>query len=279
MRSPASPFVDPGQVRGPLYASADRLARRTSALHRARVSGRHAAGVIADLAAGVAVTSAPVIADIGCGRGTTTCLLAGRLPQAQIIAIDLSAALLTTARNRLPAAARAGAVGADFHRLPLRDGVCDLAVAAFCLYHSRSPGQVIAEIARCLAPGATAIIAVKSENSYQELDLLMATSGLAPHAADRPSLYETAHSGNIEHLAAPSVDVRQVVHDTHAFTFPALADLAEYLTTSPKYELPAALTSDPATLADELRRRLPDEPFTMTSVVTYLVARRTTATP
>jgi len=197
MRSPASPFVDPGQVRGPLYASADRLARRTSALHRARVSGRHAAGVIADLAAGVAVTSAPVIADIGCGRGTTTCLLAGRLPQAQIIAIDLSAALLTTARNRLPAAARAGAVGADFHRLPLRDGVCDLAVAAFCLYHSRSPGQVIAEIARCLAPGATAIIAVKSENSYQELDLLMATSGLAPtrptgQASTRPPTAATS---------------------------------------------------------------------------------------
>jgi hypothetical protein len=149
----------------------------------------------------------------------------------------------------------------------------------FCLYHSRSPGQVIAEIARCLAPGATAIIAVKSEDSYQELDLLMAASGLDPYAPGRPSLYETANSANIEHLAAASLDVRQVVHDIHAFTFPALADLAEYLATSPKHELPAALTSDPATLAGELRRRLPDQPFTMTSVVTYLVAQRTTATP
>jgi len=278
MRSPANPFTDPGQVRESLYVSAGRLARRTSALHRARARGRHAAEVIAELAAGAAVTSAPVIADIGCGRGTTTCLLAERLPQARIIAIDLSAALLTTARNRLPAAARAGAARADFHRLPLRDGAYDLAVAAFCLYHSRSPGQVIAEIARCLAPGA-AIIAVKSEDSYQELDLLMAASGLDPHAPGRPSLYETANSGNIEHLAAASLDVRQVVHDTHAFTFPALADLAEYLATSPKHELPAALTSAPATLADELRRRLPDQPFTMTSVVTYLVAQRTTSTP
>jgi SAM-dependent methyltransferase len=248
-------------------------------LHRTRVSGRHAAELIADLAAGAAVTSAPVIADIGCGRGTTTCTLAGRLPQAQIIAIDLSAALLTTARSRLPAAVRAGAARADFHRLPLPDGVCDLAVAAFCLYHSRSPGRVIAEITRCLGPGATAVIAVKSADSYRELDLLMAASGLDPDAADRPSLYETAHSGNIGRLAAASLDVRQVVHDTHAFTFPAVADLAEYLATSPKYGLPAALTSNPATLADELRRRLPDGPFTMTSVVTYLVARRTTAAP
>lgn len=279
MRNPASPFTDPGQVRGSLYASGDRLARRTSALHRARISGRHAAEVIADLAAETIVTSTPVIADIGCGRGTTTCLLVGRVPQARIIAIDLSAALLTTTRSRLPAAVRSGAARADFHRLPLRDGVCDLAVAAFCLYHSRSPGQVIAEIARCLAPGATAIIAVKSADSYRELDLLMAASGLDPDAAGRPSLYETAHSGNIEHLAAASLDICQVVHDIHAFTFPTIADLSEYLATSPKYELPGALTSDPAAPADELRRRLPDEPFTMTSVVTYLVARRTTAAP
>ena len=277
MRSPASPFTDPGQVRGSLYASADRLARRTSTLHRARVRGRHAAEVIADLAAEAVVTSAPVIADIGCGRGTTTCLLAGRLPQARIIAIDLSAAILAAAKSRFPAATRTGAARADFHRLPLRDGACNLAVAAFCLYHSRSPGHVIAEIARCVAPGATAIIAVKSADSYQELDLLMAASGLDPDAPGRPSLYETAHSGNIEHLVATSLDVRQVIHDTHAFTFPVLADLAGYLATSPKYGLPASFTSDPARLAAELRRRLPDEPFTMTSVVTYLVARRTAA--
>jgi SAM-dependent methyltransferase len=265
-------------VRWALYASSSRIAQRTNALHRARTSGRHAAQVIADLAAGASATSAPVIADIACGRGTTTCILAGRLPQARIIAIDLSAALLGATRTRLPATAQAGAACADCHRLPLRDGACDLAVAAFCLYHSRSPGRVIAEVARCLAPGGTAIIAVKSADSYRELDLLMATSGLDPDARGRPSLYETAHSGNIESLAAASLDVRQVIHDTHTFTFPMLADVARYLATSPKYGLPAFLTSDPAKLAAELRRRLPDEPFTMTSVVTYLVARRKTAT-
>ncbi|HEY2265356.1 MAG TPA: methyltransferase domain-containing protein [Streptosporangiaceae bacterium] len=278
MRTPANPFTDPGQIRGSLYASVDRQARRTSALHRARVSGRHAAEVIADLAAAAAVTSAPVIADIGCGRGTTTRLLAERLPQAWTIAIDLSAALLAAARTRLPSAVRAGTARADFHQLPLRDGACDLAVAAFCLYHSRSPGRGIAEITRCLGPDATAIIAVKSADSYRELDLLMADSGLAPDAADRPSLYATAHSGNIEHLTDASLDVREVIHDTHAFAFPALADLAEYLATSPKYGLPASLTGDAARLAAKLCRRLPDEPFTMTSVVTYVVAQRTTAT-
>lgn len=118
---------------------------------------------------------------------------------------------------------------------------------------------------------------MKSADSYRELEQLMADSGLDPDAPGRTSLYETAHSGNIEQLTSASLDVRQVIHDTHAFTFAALADLAEYLATSPKYGLPGALTSEPARLADELRRRLPDEPFTMTSVVTYLTAQRPTA--
>jgi hypothetical protein len=49
MRTGANPFTDPAQVQGPLCAAAGRLASRTSALHRARVSGRSAADVIADL--------------------------------------------------------------------------------------------------------------------------------------------------------------------------------------------------------------------------------------
>jgi hypothetical protein len=125
-------------------------------------------------------------------------------------------------------------------------------------------------MARCLAPGGTAIIAVKSAGSYRELDRLIAASGLDPAALDRPSLYEAAHSGNIGDLAASSLCGCTVTHDTHVFTFPGLADVAEYLATSPKYALPPGPGSDPAALAAALRERLPDGPVTTTSVVTYL---------
>jgi ubiquinone/menaquinone biosynthesis C-methylase UbiE len=97
---------------------------------------------------------AAVIADIGCGRGTTTLTLADRFPRARIAAIDLSAAPLTAARNRTGSPGRAAAVHADFHRLPLADRSCDPIVAAFGLYHSPDPASVIAEIARCLSRGA-----------------------------------------------------------------------------------------------------------------------------
>jgi trans-aconitate methyltransferase len=48
--------------------------------------------------------------------------LTSRFPRALIAAIDLSAALLTAARNRTGSPGRAAALRADFHRLPSPTG-------------------------------------------------------------------------------------------------------------------------------------------------------------
>ena len=270
MRPVASPFTSPSLVRGGLYASADRLARRSSALHRAKVAGRHAGQVIADLAARAAPLGARV-ADIGCGRGTTTRMLAQRLPGAKVAAVNLSAAMLATTRDRLPAET-AGLVRADFCDLPLRTGSFDVIVAAFCLYHCPCPEEVIGQIARCLRPGGTAILVTKSADSYRELDHLAAAAALDPGALSRPSLYQTAHSGNLATLAATHLDVQRIIHENHRFTFADLARTAEYLATTPKYDLPTHLAADPAAIAAALREHLPDGPVTTTSILTYVTA-------
>lgn len=132
----SSPFTDPGLVAGPLYATADRLARRTGALHTAKISGGDTTATIADLAARSAPT-APTVCDIGCGHGTTTLALAGQLAPARLIALDQSPALLEVVADR---AQRSGhtveTLCADFHHLPLPEASVDTAVVAFCLYHS-----------------------------------------------------------------------------------------------------------------------------------------------
>lgn len=281
MSTPGSPFTDPALVAGPLYASAGRLARRSGALHRARVSGAHAGQVITDLAASALAPGRRQarVADIGCGRGTTTRMLAQRLPAAHVAGIDLSAAVLAAARDRLPAASAAGLVRADFHRLPLATGSCDVAVAAFCLYHSCAPVQVIGEIARCLHPGGTAVLATKSADSYRELDHLVAAAHLDPGALSRPGLYDAAHSGNLAALASAHLRVQRIIHHPHRFTFASLAEAAEYLATSPKYHLPATLAADPAAITAALRDRLPDDPVTTTSTVTYVTATRPPGNP
>jgi SAM-dependent methyltransferase len=98
--STANPFLDPSVVSG-LYDSGDRLTQRTGALHRAKIAGRYVPDVIADLAE---TWSQPArLLDVGCGRGSTTIAVADRLPDAEIIAVDLSPALLAIARDRTAA--------------------------------------------------------------------------------------------------------------------------------------------------------------------------------
>lgn len=262
-----TPFTDSGLVAGPLYANADRLARRTGALHAAKISGGDATTTIVDLAARSA-PDAPVVCDIGCGRGTTTVQLAARLAPARLIALDQSRALLDVVRERLVDTAET--VCADFHHLPLPDAIVDVAVAAFCLYHSPHPKNVVAEIARCLTPGGRAVLATKSADSYREIDRLIGEAGLDPEAGARPSLYQSFHGDTAAEIAASALRIEQIVRQRHVFRFSGLDHLAEYAATSPKYHL----TVDSLELAEELRRRIPDEPVVATSTVTYLTAAR-----
>ncbi len=276
MDGPHHPFVDPALVRGSLYATAARLAQRTDALGRAKRTGRPAAQVIADLAT-AHLPSGPgrIVVDVGCGRGTTTRTLAQRLVCAGLVGVDASPAMLAAARARLAGgAASVRLVCADFHELPFQDASVHLAVAAFCLYHSPRPTAALAELARCLAPGGTAILATKSADSYATLDQLLAASGLDPAATARPSLYAAAHSANLPALAAGPLTVTRVIHEQHRFGFADLAHAAEYLATSPKYVLPEPLRGDHRALAAALRARLPDQPVIASSTVTYVVARR-----
>ncbi|MGI5274168.1 class I SAM-dependent methyltransferase [Nonomuraea sp. CA-218870] len=268
-----SPFIHPATTSA-LYRDGSRLAARTSALHQAKIRGRP----VADVIAGIATAHLPhphqaIVADLGCGRGTSSRILAAHLRPRGLLAIDSSQAMLTTARARLTDTATAVIyIRADFHRLPFGDGVCDLVVAAFCLYHAPDPRPVIAEIARVLAPAGIAILVTKSADSYRTLDYLVAAAGLDTRATGRPSLYQTAHSGNLEALTAPILPVIGVEHEEHRFAFTGPDHVAAYLATTPKYELPPAMAADPDAIAAALRTQIADGPVTTTSTVTYVIA-------
>lgn len=270
---PATPFTDP-HLLTPLYATAGRLAQRTGALHAAKISGEDATATITELAAQVAPAH-PVVCDIGCGRGTTTLALATRLRPRRLISLDQSPALLDTVRDRAKQAGHTvETVRADFHHLPLPKASVDVAVAAFCLYHSQQPEQVVAAIARCLVPGGHAVLVTKSADSYHEIDQLIADIGLDPGAAGKPSLYVSFHSGNAAEITPTTLHVIRLTHQQHVFRFTGLDHLAAYLATSPKYQLPEHLDGNAGVLAEELRRRIPDKPVTATSTVTYVTAAR-----
>ena len=267
-----APFTDPGLV-DRLYADPTRLARRTGSLHAAKISGEDATATIVGLAARFAPPR-PVVWDIGCGRGTTTLALAAHLRPRHLLALDQSPELLATVRRRADAAGRAlDTERVDFHHLPTHSKM-DVAVAAFCLYHSLHPERVVAQIARRLVAGGHAVLATKSADSYTEIDRLVAALDLDRRATNRPSLYRTFHSGNAETITSSALRVLEVVHQKHVFRFHGPGHLATYLSTTPKYRLPDDLATDPAALATALQANMSDESLVATSTVTYVLAAR-----
>jgi SAM-dependent methyltransferase len=271
-----NPFLDPAR-QTELYGHASRLAGRSSALMRAKTSGRPVPDTIVGLVRDhhERPDRLGLVLDLGCGRGTSSLTLAAGLRPRRVVGLDAAPALVEQARQRarqgpeLPVTFYRG----DFHRLPLTARSCDVVVAAFCLYHSPNPLTVIAEIGRALAPGGLAVLVTKGLDSYREMDQLVAAIGLDPRAEQHESLYISAHSGNLADLAAASLDVLAVEHEEHSFTFDGHDHVAEYLATNPKYDLAPGLYGNPSALAASLYQSLPDGPLTTTSLVTFVVAR------
>ncbi|MEU8482281.1 class I SAM-dependent methyltransferase [Streptomyces sp. NPDC048641] len=274
--SEVNPFLDPARQKE-LYGNASRLAGRSSALMRAKTSG----WPVPETVAGLLKThhdrpdQLGLVLDIGCGRGTSTLVLGECLRAQRIIGLDASASLLAQARERIqdPADTRVEFVEGDFHDLPLGTGACDAAVAAFCLYHSSRPQDVVAQIARVLAPSGLAVLVTKGLDSYREMDQLVVEAGVDIHAAQHESLYVAAHSGNLADLAATSLDVIAVQEEEHTFTFDDHDHVAQYLATNPKYEFGPGLYGNPEAIAATLHEFLPDRALSTRSLITFVVAR------
>jgi SAM-dependent methyltransferase len=271
-----NPFLDIAR-RQELYGRAARLAGRTSALMRAKTSGHPVPGTIISLVQThhARPNHLGTVLDIGCGRGTSTLAFAESLRPWRVIGLDAAPALLAQAgaRSKPLLGTAVDFVAGDFHDLPLHAGSCDVAVAAFCLYHSPRPEHVIAQIARVLTPGGLAVFVTKGLDSYREMDQLVAAAGLDVRADEHESLYIAAHSGNLVDLTSSSLDVTATLEEEHTFTFGGHDHLAQYLATNPKYDLPPGLYGNPEALAATLHEFRPDQPLTTRSLITFVVAR------
>jgi len=100
--------------------------------------------------------SAWTVADLGCGTGLLTQMLA---PFARrVVAVDASAAMLRTARARVGDLSNVEIRRGELESLPIEDGTLDAAFLVLVLPYVADPAEVVAEAARALRPGGRLLI-------------------------------------------------------------------------------------------------------------------------
>jgi len=125
------------------------------------------------------------VADIGTGTGILALELAAL--GLDVIGIDRSEAMLTTARTKLAAASQAGLGrvelrAGDAHELPLEDEAVDAAFAHMVLHSLAHPERAIAEMARIVRPGGRIILVdfVLHEHTWMKQELGLVWLGFEP---------------------------------------------------------------------------------------------------
>ena len=133
--------------------------------------------LITEVAAAVAPQATSVL-DIGCGAGNYTLKLLQRLPNLNVMLVDLSQPMLDRALERIRPATtgRVEAIQGDVRELDLGVGQYDIVLASAVLHHLRNQAQyraVFAKIHRALRPGGAIWIYDLIDSSIPEARAIM----------------------------------------------------------------------------------------------------------
>ena len=109
------------------------------------------------------------VLDIGCGTGRGTALLKKRWPKAQVVALDLSPAMLREARRHAGWWRPFARVCADGQQLPFPDGSFDVLYSNLCMQWCETPRLLFAECARILRPGGFLVASSLGPDTLAEL--------------------------------------------------------------------------------------------------------------
>jgi len=107
-----------------------------------------------------------VVADLGCGTGNATELIAPFVKQ--VIALDQSRPMLDAARKRLKGLMNVRFVDGPIEAIPLDPGAVDAALMFMVLHHVEQPIEALGEMRRILKPGGKALVVDMYEHDREE---------------------------------------------------------------------------------------------------------------
>jgi ubiquinone/menaquinone biosynthesis C-methylase UbiE len=128
-----------------------------------------------------------ILADIGCGPGLLTMLIAQKFPRLKVLGLDTAQEMIKTANanaNSLGFEGRVEFRKGNIQSLPLPDQTLDFAVSSLSLHHWSEPERGLAEIHRVLKPGGQLLLIDMRRDSrlFFYLLMLFATSFVMPAA-------------------------------------------------------------------------------------------------
>lgn len=98
------------------------------------------------------------VLDLGCGPGTISVDLAGRVAPGQVVAVDIDAGVLARAREKASGVSNLWFVQAGAYQLAFPDATFDLSHAHQVLQHLSDPVAALRELARVTRPGGTVAV-------------------------------------------------------------------------------------------------------------------------
>jgi ubiquinone/menaquinone biosynthesis C-methylase UbiE len=107
------------------------------------------------------------VGDLGCGSGHLAQLLAPHV--AHVIAVDASAEMLATARERLATFPNVEVRMSDLERLPVETASLDIGICSLVLHYIADPSRVLAEAYRAIRPGGRLIVIDMTPHDREDL--------------------------------------------------------------------------------------------------------------
>ncbi len=150
------------------------------------------------------------VLDLGCGVGDTSRYLARRWRRARIVSLDLSMAMLRSARKSRSRFARRREVQAEGSQLPLATASIDLVVANLSLPWTRDPLRCFGEVARTLKPGGLFLFVSLGPDTLAELRAAWADVDNESHVQPFADMHNLGDAMVRSGLAEPVLDIERL---------------------------------------------------------------------